>query len=105
MSLQSTWTLTFNFAIFIVLQLSSFHREKTCATARIFFLLVLSGILRSAETKQRPMDSSRCYALSDVGPLSSLSSLQTLDLSGCESLSDVRPLSSLHSLHRLALND
>ena len=76
-----------------------------CHGSRFFFFLSSVGHFAVGGDEATSLDSSRCYALSDVGPLSSLSSLQTLDLSGCESLSDVRPLSSLHSLHRLALND
>ena len=42
-----------------------------------------------------------CNGISDLSPLSSLSSLQTLNCSNCSSIMDLSPLSSLSSLPAL----
>ncbi|KAH8607483.1 putative leucine rich repeat protein (LRRP) [Trypanosoma vivax] len=52
----------------------------------------------------RTLDLSHCTGITDVSPLSVLSSLRTLGLSHCTGITDVSPLSELSSLRTLGLS-
>lgn len=57
----------------------------------------------SSLTSLQTLDLSWCEGVSELGPLSGLTALRSLDLSGCKRVSDLGPLASLGALESLSL--
>ncbi|KAH8607555.1 putative leucine rich repeat protein (LRRP) [Trypanosoma vivax] len=73
---------------------------------RLSRLAINDATLRDLDVSKclRTLDLSHCTGITDVSPLSELSSLRTLDLSHCTGITDVSPLSKLSSLRTFDLS-